>query len=108
MSDFPDLGPCCACGLGGPDCNNVMMLEVKAPVPGTGWGCAACYLPLDGAVAVLCEACLAEGRDPVEVADGYLIERRRAPMPPAWPVHAHDRALHALDDAAPAHPGRLQ
>jgi hypothetical protein len=36
---------------------NVMMLHRRGPVPGKGWGCVACGLPADGAVAVLCDAC---------------------------------------------------
>ncbi len=60
----PDLGPCCACGKSGPDVRNIMMLHVRAPVPGTGWGCFACKLPLNGAVAVLCDICLLTHAEP--------------------------------------------
>lgn len=48
---------CAACGVV-KYCRNVIMLHFKAPVPGTGWGCAACHLPMDGAVAIVCDACL--------------------------------------------------
>lgn len=34
------------------------MLPRRAPMPGRGWGCVQCRLPMDGAVAVLCETCL--------------------------------------------------
>lgn len=80
MSD-DDLGPCCACGKEGPDVRNILCLHQKGPTPGKGWGCFTCGLPPDGAVAVLCDDCLAnaaveirfvclgwprEGRIPIE------------------------------------------
>jgi len=59
QEDDVDLGPCCVCEKAGPDVRNVVMLDRKGPVPGRGWGCLVCDLPLDGAVAVLCDDCLA-------------------------------------------------
>ena len=59
--DLPYLGRCCACleeGTEGNPVRNLMMLDRLAPTPGTGWGCFVCGLPLDGAVAVLCERCV--------------------------------------------------
>lgn len=55
--DSPDLGPCCNCGSTGA-VNNVVTLHQTAPIPGTGWGCFQCGLPMDGAIAVLCDGCL--------------------------------------------------
>lgn len=55
--DWPELGSCCGCGVTGRSVNTIVILGVRAPVAGTGWGCFACHLPLDGAVAVLCETC---------------------------------------------------
>jgi len=54
--DLPDLGPCCMCE-GGPT-HNLIMLSQRGAIPGHGWGCVVCDLPLDGAYAVLCEACI--------------------------------------------------
>lgn len=52
-----DAGPCCICG-GTADVFNVIMLQRRSTVPGTGWGCLVCDLPNDGAVAVICNGCL--------------------------------------------------
>lgn len=53
----PDLGPCCICE-GTKDVDNIIMLDRRCAVPGHGWGCVVCGLPPDGAIAVLCDACL--------------------------------------------------
>jgi hypothetical protein len=53
----PDLGPCCACGIEGDTVRNVWMLPRLAPRAGSGWGCALCCLPPNGAIAVLCDFC---------------------------------------------------
>jgi hypothetical protein len=39
MEQFPDLGPCCACGITGPTVRNFLALAKKASIPGHGWGC---------------------------------------------------------------------
>jgi len=44
-SDLLDLGACCACGRSDSLVRNVVMLEQRASVPGTGWGCLLCNLP---------------------------------------------------------------
>jgi hypothetical protein len=76
-ADEYDLGACCACGEPGPTVRNLLMLPLHAPHPGTGWGCVVCGLPSDGAVAVVCDACLEAGRQPTEVCCGYPLERAR-------------------------------
>lgn len=48
---------CCACGELREDVHNVVCLPVKAPIPGTGWGCVECGLPADGALALVCDSC---------------------------------------------------
>jgi hypothetical protein len=51
-----DYGSCCACGkYNNP--RNIITLSVKAPVPGSGWGCMQCMMPMDGAVAIICDEC---------------------------------------------------
>lgn len=66
--DHPKSGPCCMCerlvGV-----HNLIMLSRRGAVPGTGWGCIACKLPLDGAYAVLCDDCL-----PLWQADHSLLK----------------------------------
>lgn len=52
---WPSLGPCCHCERDG--ARTILMLPVRNQVPGHGWGCFACDLPLDGASAVLCDDC---------------------------------------------------
>jgi len=58
----PTLGRCCVCDKGGPTVKNILTLHRVAPVRGKGWGCFVCGLPQDGAVAVICDPCLAEIR----------------------------------------------
>lgn len=53
-----DLGPCCICEQTGPDVRNMITLNRYAPVPGTGWGCVVCGLFPNGAIAVVCDACI--------------------------------------------------
>ena len=82
-ADVPDLGPCCSCRQSGPQVRNILALPFRAPVPGTGWGCVVCGLPCDGAVAVVCEACLdactgpRSSGHPQEVCYGYPGEGKR-------------------------------
>lgn len=59
--DELNLGPCCACGTTDPADNvrNIFMLHRLCPTPGKGWGCLQCGLPLDYAMAVLCDGCMA-------------------------------------------------
>lgn len=73
-----DLGACCACGREASNTRNIMMLEYRAPVPGTGWGCAVCNLPADGAIAVVCNACLESKAKILWVVLGYPHEKKRA------------------------------
>lgn len=56
--DAIDLGPCCACGQESPEVRNLIALHRPAPVPGTGWGCVVCGLPMNGALVAVCDACL--------------------------------------------------
>jgi hypothetical protein len=56
--DIPKLGPCCICEATD-GVRNVLMLPLRGTVKGHGWGCLVCDLPMDGAIAVLCDGCLA-------------------------------------------------
>ena len=95
----PDLGACCACG-GFDHVRNVFMLDQKAPVPGTGWGCLVCHLPNDGAIAVLCDAC-ADVEYPFMnikfAVDGMPADKKRIPIIQLSGEHKHDMRFHPGD-----------
>ena len=61
-------GPCCYCGGTDKPRQAIVALPYRAPTPGTGWGCVVCGLPTDGAVAIACTDCEADGMD-----DGLLV-----------------------------------
>ena len=58
-NDSTKLGKCCICVEENERGRNLMTLDVKT-VPGEkgGWGCFQCERAAEGAVAVLCDACL--------------------------------------------------
>jgi hypothetical protein len=75
------FGPCCACEEIIDTVRNIGFLDRRCAVPGHGWGCVVCELPLDGALIVLCDRCAtaedkprfacrgrpnADGREPIE------------------------------------------
>lgn len=75
-------GPCCICGVDGRS-GNIVLLDFKGTVPGTGWGCVACNTPMDGAAAVLCDSCLElyQGGAPiVDICDGFAGNGRRVKL----------------------------
>lgn len=76
-----DLGGCCACGCTDKSVIHIIALEYRSPTPGQGWGCAICKLPTDGAIAVVCDACLKRfqnGEDVLKSAvSGYAMEKGR-------------------------------
>lgn len=69
------LGKCCACQ--GTQAKYIVFLSFKAPVAGTGWGCLVCHKPQDGAIAVLCQSCIDEKRQPTEMVYGDLANHER-------------------------------
>lgn len=72
-------------------------------IPGHGWGCFVCHLPTDGAVAVLCNACVVRmeaGADVIHYAcRGYPGTDGRAPIEEFTQPFEHDQALHEADEA---------
>lgn len=78
--DNPDLGPCCVCEVEGAQVRNIIMLNKLSPIPGKGWGCFACGLPQNGAVAVVCDDCLDHGRELKFACRGYPGEDGRVPI----------------------------
>lgn len=93
MSASTNLGPCCACGAK-IRVRTIVMLDVKAPEPGKGWGCAQCSLPPDGAYAVLCDCCAERGKEPDRVVAGYPTEGRRVQRSTCGERHEHDMSKH--------------
>ena len=92
--DQTPLGSCCACGKEGREVRNIIMLDLKAPVPGTGWGCVVCGLPSDGAVAVVCDSCL-ENHEPIRYAcKGYAGQNVRVPVESLTEKFEHDCSRH--------------
>jgi len=65
------VGRCCACRRTGVELRNLVTLHVRAPVPGTGWGCVVCGLPSDGALAIVCDTCLEQDRPILDAIEGY-------------------------------------
>lgn len=92
--DPRDFGPCCACGATGPTVRNLLMIERRAPVPGTGWGCVVCGLPADGAVAVLCDQCIDTRVSPRQACLGYPASLERMPIDELTEPFTHDAARH--------------
>jgi len=93
FDETPDLGPCCACGSTF-DVRNIMCMPFKSPEPGYGWGCMQCGLPLDGAVAFICDTCLETNAEIKFIAVGPAAEHRRAPMPTDAEPFDHDESKH--------------
>ena len=90
----PDLGACCVCEASGPSVRNVLMLGQRSPTPGKGWGCLECGAPSDGAIAVVCDACLDGGRDLRFACVGWPGVDGRVPISALSGAHDHDEARH--------------
>lgn len=96
MAEELDFGPCCACeGL--ELVRNMMMLDKKASVPGTGWGCVVCHLPSDGAIAVICDGCLESHAEIRFAVYGYVIHKQREKIEELTEPFAHDMKFHQDD-----------
>lgn len=94
------LGSCCNCGQQN-TVQNILFIDRKSPEPGVGcWGCIVCDLPQAGAVAVLCDECMAGSEGyPQHVCLGSPAENRRIPFSElsAEPFQ-HDMAKHANEE----------
>lgn len=92
----PSLGPCCACEKLDQTVRNIIMLDLKGPSPGKGWGCVQCGLPPDGASYVVCDDCLEKQIKPKFVilgnpGDGKRISYEQLQGAAA---HEHDMTKH--------------
>ncbi|MBD1864198.1 MULTISPECIES: hypothetical protein [Trichocoleus] len=96
----PDFGACCACRQEGSTVRNFVSLTKRALVPGTGWGCIVCNLPSDGALAVICDECLAKSAEIQDTCHGYAATKERSPLAALTEDFDHDHALHEAEIAA--------
>lgn len=101
------MGSCCACGKTGDDVINIVCIEKKLPLglgSGKGWGCFACGLENDGAVAVVCESCLVKDTPIINVCVGYPGDDVRIEVESLTEKYEHDLKFHpevlALDGKA--------
>lgn len=110
MADDPlALGPCCICGVDGPQVTVILQLNARSPL-GRGWGCVVCGLPAIGALAVVCEACVApyeRGEQP-DIEDalqwacrGVPGSEGRLPIAALRGEHGHDLRQHPEMPQAP-------
>ena len=91
-----DYGSCCICESQ-IDVRNIIQLEYKV-VSESGWGCVACGLSAEGAVAIVCDTCIEKYSDKIEESIRFLMDGRewRIPVPSVeWRVfHEHDLSRH--------------
>lgn len=100
------VGPCCACRRTDVPLRNVVCMTFRVPESalGKGWGCVECAIPADGALAVVCDECMAAERPIVDVCAGYVKEPARAAAEPLRPIPwEHIRAFHG-DEVLDAYP----
>jgi hypothetical protein len=99
-----DLGSCCCCGKWDETVRNLISLEYLAPVPGTGWGCVVCGIPANGALTIICDACLARDDWAEElrfIISGYPAGKGRLPVGEMSHKHFdHDYRKHPEVDGA--------
>lgn len=99
MNEEPlkSLGTCCLCETD-KEVRNILSLPKKSPTPGAGWGCMICELPPDGAMAVVCDACLEQIRagvaQPKLACRGEAATGGRIPIEELQGEHAHVMARH--------------
>ena len=100
MANSFDLGSCCICEVNDDTVRNAIQLDFKVFGSETCWGCFRCGLPMEGAVAALCDACFEKYRDDpdMEAHITFLMDTadRRIPVPPvaARVPHKHDLSKH--------------
>jgi hypothetical protein len=97
--EYQNFAPCCACETKEGDIKNIVMLNQKLPGGGKGWGCLQCGLPLEGAIAALCNPCIDLGR-PIKFAVVSLDSEERIPVEQLGGVHEHDMTKHQHDEEA--------
>lgn len=93
MSEF---GTCCVCECEMEECG-IVQLDYKVESE-SGWGCVQCDLAMQGAIAIVCDACFIAYGDEIEDQIKYLMngKKGRIPVPPVANrvLHEHDLSLH--------------
>ncbi len=96
-----DYGKCCVCEMPVVDAPaNLFQMDYKVPeAVETKWGCFRCGLPMEGGIAVVCQACIDKhGIDAVDDHIRFLMDgaNRRIPVPPPEEriPHLHDLTKH--------------
>ncbi len=92
--DWKNVGPCCSCGRDNLEVRNVVMIEQKNPGGKDGWGCLQCHLPMEGAVALICDECAELGRPIKFAVDGEIKNKKRIPVESLGAEHKHDMSQH--------------
>jgi hypothetical protein len=87
-----DTGLCCACNK--EPATGILMLERQAPIPGTGWGCVVCGIPMNGAIAVLCDSCGVGNTKVMFACFGNLTDKKRIDIRQLKGSHRHDLSKH--------------
>lgn len=90
-----DLGRCCSCGTD-KNVTNILCLPFRAPIAGTGWGCAVCRTPSDGAVTVLCDQCVKDKSPPLFACFGAPEEKGRIAVKELTTPFGHDQDSHII------------
>lgn len=94
---MPHFGPCCNCGRN-EGVRNIVMISRRGPARGCGWGCVVCRLPLDGAIAVVCDDCI-DVSPPRFVCAGYPVTLERVAFDALSPEpFDHDPTKHPDKD----------
>jgi hypothetical protein len=96
---LPGFGPCCCCEGDVKKQPHLMMLEFEAPAGFKGWGCLVCRLPMRGAIAVVCPACIQAQKLPQFIASGrdlYDNQRQRLDSTFEQKPFRHDVGAHYL------------
>jgi hypothetical protein len=88
-----DLGTCCTCQNPDKHVRNIMSLSFRTPY-GFGWGCFQCGLPMEGAIAVICDECLESNAEIREFVKGEALGKQRAPMSELTEPFDHDLSKH--------------
>lgn len=68
-----DFGPCCICEKDDDTVRNVIALNFRAPTPKTGWGCAKCGRPSNGALVIVCDQCMEDHDKKIDTAIKFVI-----------------------------------
>jgi len=96
MATINEYGTCCVC-QSDMEMYNIIQLDYKVESE-SGWGCFKCGLPMQGAVAVVCDGCLDEHGNDIEDQIRFLMDgvKGRIPVPPVADriPHEHDLSLH--------------